>query len=190
VTGRPLDQEDINRASASARGINVFNFQTAVVRSRVAALPEVRDVTVTPKLPDRVDVGVLLYVPSIVWHSGGMDYLVTDDGFVVDRGARRDLMRLDDERPVTLMHGDHVSAKTVRGALALQGLLTARQVPVRRYVTLPDDTIRVDGDDSWSVLFSLRGDLVKEADTLVQIEQQHIVFQVLDLRYGSSAFFR
>jgi len=190
VTGDTMHLNGQITALTGAQGQNIFTLRGASIAQRIAVLPDIKRVEVRPMLPDRLDVRVEEYTAKVVWHSGGRNYLVTDQGYVIKEGTQAGLLQLNDDRPLALAHGDHVDARVIQGVSRLQTLLVARGVPATRYVTMPDDTIAVEGPSGWRALFGLRGDMARGSDVLAQVLQRGLTFQTLDLRPGASPFYR
>ena len=77
---RFTSQDAIRQALGVGQGTNLVGLWTAPLRSRVAALPTVRDASVAVSLPDTIRVSVVERVPLLAWAVGDRRFLVDADG--------------------------------------------------------------------------------------------------------------
>ncbi len=91
VTGRyETSVEDLRRAVGLVRGVPIFAFDPADIKTRIETLPWVRTASVKRMLPDTVAVQVQERQPMAVWQRRGRFYLIDAAGEVIsDKGLER-----------------------------------------------------------------------------------------------------
>ena len=83
VTWTP--QDAVVDALAIPDGQNLFTLSTRDLAARLAAIPAIRDASITVALPDEVRVAVAERVALLVWEAAGERYLVDEDGLLFGR---------------------------------------------------------------------------------------------------------
>ncbi len=83
VTWTP--QEAVVDALAIPDGQNLFTLSTRDLAARLAAIPAIRDASITVALPDEVRVAVAERVALLIWEAAGERYLVDEDGLLFGR---------------------------------------------------------------------------------------------------------
>jgi len=181
------------KSASGVLGTNLFSMQTGAVRASITNLPDVKSVSMTPVFPHRVDVRITAYVPVALWRSGGIAYLVTEDGFVIKAASPSitgGMVIVDDPRPIQLAHGDQVDARSIQAAETIRSLFAVQSLSASRFIALEGSTIAVERAPGEQVLFNLRLDLDRQVKVLAQVVRRGIAFSILDLRAGDSPYYR
>lgn len=127
----PLPEDEIRLIADIPPGTPLVRVPTGDIEERIAALPQVRSVTVSRAWPDTVAITVLRRDPvALVAAASGYD-LVDEDGVVI-----RSVTALEDGVPVVRASGDGVGA----------AVAVARELPeeIRRRVVEIEATTRND----------------------------------------------
>jgi cell division protein FtsQ len=121
-----LTKGEILRASALARGVNVFHLDAADVEARLEREPWVAEATLTKELPRTVVLTIRERVPVAVVNDGSVERLVADDGSLLDIGAPSTLPRI--------VAGDGATTSDPGAVRAAAGVVAAMRPDVRRQI--------------------------------------------------------
>lgn len=126
VVGAGALPEGVLLDASGVVGKQVWQVDAVRVAERVARVPGVKTARVQRSLPNRVVLTVEGRLPVAVWQIGQTDYVVDDDGFVLDAAVMGGLPAIAQlDGPPTLAVGDRVDGDAVRLAMRLGSLVPA-----------------------------------------------------------------
>ena len=89
VSGADVLSRDAVISTAGLQGQSIFTIDSSTVRSRLVSLPWIRDAAVYTSLPNKVNIRITEWSPTLRMLHGSSDLLLADDGAVVDAGLAR-----------------------------------------------------------------------------------------------------
>ena len=158
---RFLDAQEVLQLTGADK-TNLFLLNEDEVARKLQALPYVLTVHVTKTLPDHLTVDVTERRSVLNWKVGGVNYLVDNDGVVLDTvydkemtaddGAFPVIQSLDDHK---LVNGDRVDGVAVRSAQTIQSQLAGAGFKIAAIQYSPNNGLIVISDPSggnWKAL--------------------------------------
>ncbi|MEO8457923.1 MAG: FtsQ-type POTRA domain-containing protein [Chloroflexota bacterium] len=195
VTGTTSLDPAAVAAAASAQGASLISSDFAGPQSRVAALPQVKSVTIEKHWPSTIEIKVTERAPWATWAEGEAMYTIDDTGVVLalaPADAGPIIHAPASDKP--LAPGDHVEA----AALQLTHTLV-EQVPAQLGVNLTqidwsnDKGVTVTTDAGYQVVFGDSNDMQYKFAVWQGIENEFgkdsMSGHVLDLRFGQRPSF-
>lgn len=183
-------------AAADVIGRQFWQVQTATAAERVAALPGVKTARVQRALPNSVTLTVEGRLPAVVWQIGRADYVVDDEGYVLDGAPINGLpavMQVDG--PAALSPGERVDPDAVQLAMKLGALVpaeTGQRVTRFEYSSAAGFDVVLDRGPR--VRLGDGADLAYKMEMwrgiLAQTKQEKLRPNELDLRFGRFAAVR
>jgi len=212
VTGNVLvDRPEID-AAVAAQGVNLFWVDRRAIEARLRMLPPVRSATVTPILPDTLDVHVEERQPAALWQSGQRRYLVDAEGVILTSIEDAPEARLacsgercgpgqappmltvaqPDGQPLT--PGDRVDTTALATSARLASLLPAAGIQPLAFEWRSANGIEVPTASGWRARFDGSRDVERQISTLRTIRdwlaQSKITPQVIDVRFGDRPYYQ
>lgn len=89
---KELTEKDIRAFVGVFEGQNVFLVDLDEPARRASAHPWVRDVRIHRRLPNRISMVITERVPAAILDAGNAPYLIDDEGYVIEKTAKRDGM--------------------------------------------------------------------------------------------------
>jgi cell division protein FtsQ len=172
-------------------GRNVFVVNIAEAEEALRPLPYVRNVKIEAKWPNRVVVTVDERVPSVAWQVGNDNYLVDNDGVVVEAAEPpADLITVVSSEKATLKAGDKVNAAAVDAAQKLYLRLPRElNLPVTHLDYSPLTGITVTSGDK-SFCFGTADELDQKMAILQSFWGTGTNWKYLDLRSIEKPYYR
>lgn len=180
---------DIVRASGISNQ-NLFALNPQQLQARIAAIPDLKRVSVQLHLPDALTIQVTPYQPVAVWVSGSASYLVTEDGTVIKPGDDPQLLHVRDASGQAYRHGDHLPTASVRAAFTLRDLLAGQHLEAQDFSFLDAHSLSVRASAGWQAVFDVTGDVARQVQVLSALLARGAAFQYVDLRYGNEPYYR
>ncbi len=121
-----LAPETVWKAAGIPDGLSVFFVHTERIAQALKALPEVKDVRVTLRIPNRLTIAVTERAVQAAWVQAGTTWWVDESGHVlaqVQEDIPAHILRIHSMVPTPLQPGSDVSAAAVRAVLRYHRLL-------------------------------------------------------------------
>lgn len=191
VDGNSVLSEQQVQNIAALEGDSLLRPDFAGARARLLALPIVKDAHVNRDWPLGAHITVVERVPWGVWQAGGQNYVIDDEGVVLDRPppAGAPVVVQSDAPPSPLVAGDHVDGGAIGVARPL--VSTAQQTLGRQVLSLEfsqatgltavlSGDLRVDFGDATGYDFKLAALYA----VLQQAQTEGKTLHHVDLRFG------
>lgn len=121
-----LTPEAVWQAAGIPDGLSVFFVHPGRIAQALKALPEVKDVRVTLRIPNRLTIAVTERAARAAWTQAGATWWVDETGHVLAQAQGEipaDTLRVHSMVPTPLQQGKDVSAAAVRAALRYHELV-------------------------------------------------------------------
>ncbi|GIW08245.1 MAG: hypothetical protein KatS3mg060_3050 [Dehalococcoidia bacterium] len=184
-------------AAAQLDGRHILEVSDRAVADSLASIPRIKGVAVNRLFPNEVELIVEERRPWAVWQAGRNNYVIDDEGVVLDVAAQATA-----SLPVVVYGGNaqlkpgaRVQPEPVKLALtldrALPGLLN---VKAKRFEYSENGGLLVITDGGWQARFGDGEDLDYKLATLKSIVEtaraRKIPFTAVDVRFGARPFIR
>ncbi|MFN8535118.1 MAG: FtsQ-type POTRA domain-containing protein [Dehalococcoidia bacterium] len=183
--------------AARLDGRHVLDISDRTIAESLASLPRVKGVTVNRLFPNEVELIVEERKPWAVWHVGSSNYVIDDEGVVLEAVAQpsASLPVLVYGGNAQLKPGTRVPLEPVRLALKLDRALPEMlKVKVKRFEYSENGGLLVITDGGWQARFGTGDDLDYKLATLKSIVEtaraRKIPFTAVDIRFGARPFIR
>lgn len=212
ISGNVLLTQPEVAAVVAARGANLFWVDRREIEARLRLLPPVRSVTVTPILPDTLDVRVEERQPAAFWLSGDHRYLVDREGVILtsiddseappacsgqpcDPRQAPPLLTVAEPEGQPLTPGERVDATALAASARLAALLPAVGVQPVAFEWSTANGLEVPTQNGWRVRFDgSSGDIEHQVNTLRTIRDYlargRVNAQLIDVRFGDRSYYR
>jgi cell division septal protein FtsQ len=212
VTGNVLLRQSEVEEALGLRGVNLFWVERTEAAGRLANLAPVRSATVTPVLPDTLDVNIVERQPAGFWTSGNRTYLVDREGVILtaidaDSPPPRacggqpcdpqssQLLTVDNPDGQLLNAGDRVDAGALAAAVRLANRLPSVGIQPLGYDWSASTGVEVPTGDGWRVRFDAEAQHVDEEIATLSLVRQRLSQngvspQLIDVRFGNRPYFR
>ena len=205
-----LSQAEVEEA-LGLRGVNLFWVDRGEAAARLANLAPVRSATVTPVLPDTLDVNIVERQPAAFWRSGNQTYLVDREGVILtaidaDSPPRAcggqpcdpqssQLLTVDNPDGQPLNAGDRVDAGALAAAARLANRLPSVGIEPLGYDWSAATGVEVPTGEGWRVRFDAEAEHVDDEIVTLSLVRQRLSQngaspQLIDVRFGNRPYFR
>ena len=197
VTGADSLDPAVVAELSGLKGQNILQADTAAAKSRLLALPAVKDVSISRRWPGRVLVRIEERQPWGYWQVKEQPYVIDDQGVVLDDARPEEgaptIFELDSER--RLVAGDRVYADAVSLSLqlieesprALKQNVTKLEYSAHSGLTVAfDGGLRATFGDSRDLDYKLSVLYV----LLENAQEQSFAVHSVDLRFGENVSFQ
>lgn len=165
-----LTPEVVWKATGIPDGLSVFFVHTDRITQALKALPEVKDVRVTLRIPNRLTIAITERTVRAAWTQAGTTWWVDETGRVLAPAQGEipaDTLRIQSMVSATLQPGNDVSAAAVRAALRYHELVPE----VMRFRYAEDTGLSLVMPDGWPVHVGDDGDSELKVARLGQLMQ-------------------
>ena len=194
VMGATAGHEDAIREAAAIAGRRFFELDAAAATARISALSWVASASVQRRFPHSATITVRERTPAGIWRIGAVEYVVSDDGTVLDAADGASTLPIIDasQSDLTIQVGDHMDPDPVRVAAHAVSFLPpalARTITNFQYdrqngltiVTTGGALIRLGDGKDIDYKLAVWQAIMQKADPKEVHE--------LDLRYGDRPFY-
>lgn len=183
--------------AARLEGRHILDVSDRAIATSLAAIPQIKSVTVNRWLPNGVELVLEERKPWAVWQTGNRNYLIDNEGVVLEASAqaRPALPVVVYGGAAQLKPGARVPPEPVKLAVALDRALPELvKVKAKRFEYSENGGLLVITDGGWQARFGDGEDLEYKLATLKAIVEtaraRKIPFTAVDLRFGARPFIR
>ncbi|MCS6801108.1 MAG: FtsQ-type POTRA domain-containing protein [Dehalococcoidia bacterium] len=184
-------------AAARLEGRHVLEVSDRAIAESLTALPRIKSVTVTRRLPGEIELTLEERTPWAIWQAGSTRYLIDEEGVVLEviPQAAPTLPVVISGSSAPLKPGARVPPEPVKLAVALDRALPPLVgVKAKRFEYSERGGLLVITDGGWQARFGDGEDLEYKLATLKAIVEtaraRKISFTAVDLRFGARPFIR